>query len=210
MAPPQRVAPGVRVWDAVVRLSHGVLAATVLFDWLRDDGDRLHRAIGYVAVGAVLVRLLWALLARRGPAGLAHLKPSLRATRAYLRAGAPRCLGHDPLGLWMVWLLWALVLLLGLTGWISRLDALWGEDWPITLHAVLADALIACVLVHLLGVAGMSWHWRENLPAAMLSGRKRAGEDAPPPGARSGRNARPRGARAFASPRTPDGTGHDA
>jgi cytochrome b len=169
-------ATGVRVWDALVRLAHGVLAATVIFDWVRDDGDRLHRTVGYVAVGAVLVRLLWAALARRGYASLSHLKPSLSATRAYLRAGAPRQLGHDPLGLWMVWLLWALVLLLGLTGWVSRLDAFWGEDWPITLHAWLADALIACVLVHLLGVAGMSWHWRENLPASMLSGRKR-GED---------------------------------
>jgi cytochrome b len=29
------------------------------------------------------------------------------------------------------------------------------------------------VAVHLAGVAVMSWRWRENLPAAMLSGRKR-------------------------------------
>lgn len=166
----------VRVWDAVVRLAHWTLAATVLFDWVRDDGDRLHRTVGYVAVGAVVARLLWALLSRHGYAGLSHLKPSLGATRAYLRQGAPRHVGHDPLGLWMVWLLWALVLLLGLTGWVSRLDAFWGEDWPVDLHHWLADALILCVVAHLLGVAGMSWHWRENLPASMLTGRKRADE----------------------------------
>lgn len=169
-------AAAVRVWDALVRLAHWTLAATVIFELVRDDGDRLHRTVGYVAVGAVLLRLLWAVLAR-GHAGLGALKPSLADTRSYLRAGAPRRVGHDPLGLWMVWVLWALVLLLGLTGWVSRLDAFWGEDWPIDIHAWLADALLVCVLVHLLGVASMSWHWRENLPASMLTGRKR-GEDA--------------------------------
>ena len=29
----------------------------------------------------------------------------------------------------MVWLLWIVVLLLGVTGWMSRLDAFWGDDW---------------------------------------------------------------------------------
>jgi cytochrome b len=28
------------------------------------------------------------------------------------------------------------------------------------------------VVLHLLGVAVMSWRWRENLPLAMVSGRK--------------------------------------
>lgn len=172
-----RATGSVRVWDALVRLAHWTLAATVAFDLVRDDGDRLHRIVGYVGVGAVAVRLLWALLARNH-ARFAELKPSLKGTRAYLRAGAPRHVGHDPLGLWMVWLIWALVLGLGLTGWISRLDAYWGEDWPIDIHAWMADALLACVLVHLLGVLGMSWHWRENLAASMLTGRKRGG-DAP-------------------------------
>ena len=167
----------VRVWDVLVRLVHWTLAAVVLVNFVRDDGDQVHRLIGYVGVGAVAVRLLWALLSR-GPASLRALKPSLSSTRSYLRQGAPRHVGHDPLGLWMVWLLWLLVLLLGLTGWISRLDAFWGEDWPVDLHAWLSDALIVCVVVHLLGVASMSWHWRENLPASMLTGRKRAGEDA--------------------------------
>jgi cytochrome b len=84
--------------------------------------------------------------------------------------------GYVAVGAMVARLLWALVLLLGLTGWVSRLVAFWGEDWPLDLHHWLADALILCVVVHLLGVAGMSWHWRENLPASMLTGRKRADE----------------------------------
>jgi cytochrome b len=165
----------VPVWDAAVRLVHWLLAALVLFDWFRDDGDRLHRTVGYVAVGMVVARLLWAGWAR-GHGGLSALRPSVAGTLDYLRRGAPRTLGHDPLGLWMVWLLWSLVLLLGLTGWMSRLDAFWGDELIQDLHAWLADALLLAVAVHLAGVVVMSWRWRENLPGAMLSGRKRGAE----------------------------------
>jgi cytochrome b len=161
-----------RVWSAAVRVSHGVLAASVLVVLVYDDGGWWHRAVGYVAVGAVLARFLRAAVAG-GPDGFRALVPSLPGTIRYLRGGAQRTAGHDPLGLWMVWLLWLLVLLLGITGWMSRLDAFWGDDLLHDLHEWLADATLAAVIVHLLGVLAMSWRWRENLPLAMLSGRKR-------------------------------------
>ena len=160
------------VWGVGVRLSHWVLAATVLFDLVYDDGGWWHRVVGYVAVGAVLTRFLWAALAS-GRDGFGGLAPSLVGTIRYLRGGARRTLGHDPLGLWMVWLLWLLTLLLGITGWMSRLDAFWGDDLLHDLHAWLANAMLVTVVLHLLGVVAMSWHWRENLPLAMISGRKR-------------------------------------
>ena len=160
------------VWDAGVRLCHWSLAALVLLDLYLDDGGRAHRMIGYGAVGVVVARWLWALLSGGTPR-LATLKPSLRAALSYLRVGAPRTPGHDPLGLWMVWLLWSLVLLLGVTGWMSRLDAFWGDDGIRAVHAALARALLFAVVIHLAGVATMSWRWRENLVAAMVTGRKR-------------------------------------
>lgn len=162
----------VKAWDVAVRLLHWSLAAGVLFDFCLDDGGLLHRVIGYGTAAVVVARLLWALFAG-GAAGLAALKPSLKGTLAYLRGGLPRTPGHDPLGLWMIWLLWALVLLLGVTGWISRLDAFWGDDGIRAVHAALAQALLIAVAVHLSGVAAMSWRWRENLVAAMLSGKNR-------------------------------------
>jgi cytochrome b len=164
------------VWDAAVRLLHWLLAGLVLFDLFWDDGGPLHRVVGYVAAGTVLARLLWAAFAR-GPGGFASLKPSVGLTLAYLRSGAPRTINHDPLGIWMVWLLWSLVLLLGLTGWMSRLDAFWGDERIQDLHAWLADAILAAVVLHVAGVAAMSWRWRENLPAAMITGRRRSDVD---------------------------------
>ena len=83
-------------------------------------------------------------------------------------------MAHDPFGLWMIWLLWSLVLLLGLTGWMTRLDAFWGDETLHDVHAWLAHALIAAVVLHLAGVAVMGWRWRENLVLAMITGRKRA------------------------------------
>ena len=169
-------------WPAAVRLLHWTLALLVLFCFVRDDGDWWHRAGGYLTVGLVVARLLWGAVAR-GTARLAAMKPSPRATRRYLgelRQGrAPRHAGHDPLGLWMVWLLWLLVLLLGLTGWMSRLDPFWGDERIQLLHAWAANGLLAAVGLHLAGVAAMSWLWRENLPGAMVTGRKRDLEQSP-------------------------------
>jgi cytochrome b len=164
---------GTPVWDAVVRLLHWLLAGLVFYCWIQDDGGQVHRAVGYVAAGAVVARLLWAATLAGGVGRLESLKPSVSSTLSFLRARAPRCIGHDPLGLWMVWLLWSLVLLLALTGWMSRLDAFWGDERLQNIHAWLADGLLAAVALHLLGVGAMSWRWSENLPGAMLTGRKR-------------------------------------
>ncbi len=162
-----------RVWSVTVRLLHWTLAALVFVDLIRDDGDYPHRLVGYAAVLVVLLRLLSAAIDGR----LAELRPSVPATLAYmkplLRGCPPRFPGHDPLGLWMVWLIWALVLLLGLTGWMTRLDDFWGDQTLHDVHSALADGLLGCIVIHLLGIGAMSWLWRENLPAAMITGRKR-------------------------------------
>lgn len=167
----------VLVWDWGVRLIHWALAALVAADLLRNDGDVIHRWLGYVAVALVFVRLAWAVVAR-SHGSLANLKPSPSASLAYLklvlRGEPPRSLGHNPLGVWMVWLLWILVLLLGLTGWMSRLDAFWGDERVHDVHSMLADLLLVAVILHLAGVAAMSWLWKENLAASMFTGLKRA------------------------------------
>jgi len=172
----RRAAPrgraGVPVWDGAVRVLHALLAGAVLFTLVVDDGGPVHRAVGYAAAGVVAARLLHACIAR-GTNGLAALRPSLRDTIAWLRSGAPRTAGHDPLGIWMVWLLWALVGLLAATGWMSRLDTFWGDDGVRAVHAWLADALTIAVAAHLAGVAAMSLHWQENLPLTMVTGRRR-------------------------------------
>jgi cytochrome b len=161
-----------QVWDPIVRLLHWTLAALIVFDLVYDDGGYTHRMVGYAAAVGVLLRLTWAAVTRGH-----SLKPSIAETRTYLLlllAGKPpRSAGHDPLGLWMVWLLWILVLLLGLTGWMSRLDVFWGDELVNGAHSMLANLLMLAVTVHVLAVVAMSMIWRENLPAAMVTGIKR-------------------------------------
>jgi cytochrome b len=166
----------VPVWDALVRITHWSLAALVLWDWFEDSGGPLHRNLGYLAAGLVVLRLAWACVGP-GPARLTDWWPTPSRLAAYLRelrrGEVPRRLGHNPLGALMMLALWSLVLALAVTGWMSRLDAFWGDEAIIDLHGWLADALIALAAVHVLAVLAMSRLQGENLVAAMITGRKR-------------------------------------
>lgn len=178
----------IRVWDLAVRLTHWGVAAIVLWDLIDDSGDQLHRRLGYVAAGLVLFRILWGFVGSE-PARFSTWVPRPAAVLAYaaalLHRKAPRYLSHTPLGAVGMLLMWALILALAVTGWISRLDPFWGEDWPIDIHAGLAYTLMAVVALHILAAILMSVAGKENLVVAMLTGRKkrRSGEPAPGPGA---------------------------
>jgi cytochrome b len=167
----------VPVWDVVVRGSHWAVAALVFFDYWDDSGGPLHRWLGYIAAALVLLRLLWAGVGSRH-ARFESWWPSparLREHLAALRAGrASSTLGHNPLGALMMLALWSLILALAVTGWMSRLDAFWGDDGIKDIHAVLADTLIALVGVHIVAALVMSRLHGENLVLAMVTGRKRA------------------------------------
>lgn len=168
----------VLVWNVFVRLSHWLVAAIVLFNFFGDTGE-LHRDLGYAAAAVVALRLVYGLTRARGDAahvGLPRPAALIRHVQGLWRQHGqmPRELGHNPAGLCMALLMWALVLALGVTGWMTQLDAYWGEDWLIGLHTWLARALQLCVLGHWAGVLLMSWLQKENLAKAMITGRKAA------------------------------------
>lgn len=79
-------------------------------------------------------------------------------------------IGHNPLGQWAVYAMWLLVMLLALSGWISRTDAYWGEDLPVTIHLVLSQLLQAMVVLHLLAIVVISKRLKQNLIKAMVAG----------------------------------------
>lgn len=76
----------------------------------------------------------------------------------------------------MTFALWSLVLLLALSGWVSRWDLFWGDDWPIVIHEILTIVLQVCIVTHLLGVIASSLLERQNLVRAMVDGRKQVDE----------------------------------
>jgi cytochrome b len=132
--------------------------------------------VGYVVAGVVVLRLLWGLIGTP-PARFCTWLPTPTGVVRYMRAlmvgRAPRHLSHTPAGALMMLSIWTVILALAVTGWMSRLDPFWGENWPIDLHALLSRVLMAMVVIHVLAAVAMSVAHKENLIAAMVTGKKR-------------------------------------
>jgi cytochrome b len=175
----------VKVWDPLVRLFHWSLAACIFGALLVEEGDTAHRVLGYIALGLVASRVAWGFVGTRH-ARFRDWVRGPRAIRTYLReriAGTSRRrLGHNPAAGAMMLGLLAGVAAVGITGWMQTLDAFWGAAWLENLHEVLAWSLLGLIGLHVLAALVESWHYRENLVAAMIHGRKRApdADDEPP------------------------------
>lgn len=169
--------PPVRVWDLFVRIFHWGLVACVLVNFfIIDDGETVHQAVGYIASGLVVARLLWGFVGTRY-ARFDNFFPTPARLRAHLAAIRARedvfTPGHNPLGAVMMLALMALVLALGLTGALQTTDAFWGEEWLEELHEGLAGTLVGLALVHALAAIVMGRLEHVNLVGAMISGVKR-------------------------------------
>lgn len=165
------------VWDRLLRVAHWCLAAAITVAWFAGEGWlRLHEWAGYAALAVVIVRVTWGFA---GP-GYARFGQFVMPPRVVLRYAAsvlchrePRHVGHNPLGGWMALALLAMTALVGVSGHLYTLDAFWGMAWLERLHRASAWSLVGLIALHLAGVAFTSWRHRENLLAAMLTGRKR-------------------------------------
>jgi cytochrome b len=190
----------IKVWDAFIRVAHWLLAAGFLVAYV-SGGDPmwLHSWAGYVIAGVVLLRVIWGFV---GPehARFVNFVKSPGSVFAYLRDlirfSARRYLGHSPAGGAMTI---ALLVLLLTTASLGMLDlALTRGEGPLSLwlqpdaavtaalaagqrvrgpfkdiHEFFANLTLAFVILHLCGVALASFAHRENLPRAMVTGRKR-------------------------------------
>lgn len=181
----------IKVWDLPVRLFHLGLAATVLVAFLSGDEDEastLHTTVGLVVLGLVVFRVVFGLVgpthARfrdfvRGP------REVLQYVRAYARGRPPLHLGHNPLGGLMVVALLGALALTALTGVLIKLGPEWDGALAMymsrsvahgikELHEGAAGALLALIPLHIAGTIVSSLIERQNLPAAMITGFKRA------------------------------------
>lgn len=165
------------VWDPLVRIFHWSLVAIIAFEFLGEDGDYLHRTLGYVALGLVAFRIIWGLVGSKH-ARFSDFVRSPAAVLAYLKSiisGHPRrYLGHNPAGGVMVLALLAMTTLVGASGWAMRTEALWGQEWIEELHEVSAWLMLAFIAAHVLGVIAASIQHRENLVLSMLTGKKKS------------------------------------
>jgi cytochrome b len=169
----------------------------------------VHRFTGYVVLGAVPVRIV------RGFTGTRHARFSdfVRGPREVpgyaldvLRGREPRHLGHNPLGGAMVVALLVTLLVVTVSGWMTTLDAFWGEDRVEDLHATAVNLPI-CGLVplHLGGVVFTSLRERVDLVKAMITGVKELPAEAKgPSGAAATDGARARSGSDLPAARWPE------
>lgn len=165
----------VRVWDPLVRVVHWTLAAAVLGAFMVERPRDLHEALGWLALGAVALRLVWGTIGSR-PARFASFVPGPAALVGYLhdmlRGCEQRRLGHNPAGGAMIVALLAAVAMTGITGWMMGTDAWFGASWVEDAHEALANLTLGLAALHVAGVVYASLRHRENLVRAMITGDK--------------------------------------
>jgi cytochrome b len=187
----------VRVWDIPTRLFHWlvVVLVAVLYATWRLDWMDWHERVGDALLVLLLFRLTWGFVGSdtaRFSRFLASPRTAWRHLTQALRREPDAQAGHNPAGGWMVLLL--LFLLLGetLTGIFVANDV--ADVGPLTaitpaavadaidaLHAILWDALLAAIVLHLLAIVGYAAVKGHNLLLPMITGTKVLPEGVPPP-----------------------------
>lgn len=161
------------VWTVFVRIAHWLVAIGVLISFFNDTGF-WHRFIGYSCLMLVLLRICYGLWLSKTASSKFYI-PTVTQIKLHLNElstqhFSPQA-GHNPLGQWAVYAIWTLIILLALTGWLSRTDAYWGEDWPVDLHAFFSNALMLMVLLHVSAIALISKLQKRNLAKRMITGK---------------------------------------
>jgi cytochrome b len=191
---PDRV---VRVWDIPTRLFHWLVAVLVVAAYVtwRLDWMGWHADIGEGLLALLFFRLFWGFCGSETARFASFLAPPARALRHLahmLRREPDRQVGHNPAGGWMVVLLLALLFGETLTGLFVNNDI--ANEGPLSevtpapvanaitaLHALLWEALLAAVALHVLAICIYAVAKGQNLVLPMITGRKSLPASVPPP-----------------------------
>jgi cytochrome b len=187
----------VLVWDVPTRLFHwlAVLLVAAAYATWRLNWMDWHALAGESLLALLLFRLLWGLFgseSTRFSSFLAAPGTAARYLATLFRREPDRYAGHNPAGGWMVVLLLGLLFGETLTGLYVANDVADAGPFtemtpaPIanaitTLHAVLWNALLAAIALHVLAIIVYAAAKRHNLLLPMISGRKRLPDTVPAP-----------------------------
>jgi cytochrome b len=164
--------PSFAVWDLFVRTFHWSLATAFTVGWLTAESlPQLHQQTGYFIAFLLALRLVWGLIGSRYARFREFLAPPehvLRYLRSLLSARPLHYVGHNPIGGWMVVAILGALAVTVATGWTLGS----GDGWLDEVHEAGAQLTLALVVIHIGGVLLASLLHKENLVAAMLTGRK--------------------------------------
>lgn len=184
------ITASIRVWDLPVRVFHWLLALSFTGAYLTsemDDWRLVHVTLGYTLAGLVGFRIIWGLIGTDS-ARFSRFVRGPQATLGYLRSmidGRPQHFtGHNPAGAVAILLMLAISLFLTASGWLMYTER--AGEWMEEVHELIANLMLAVVLLHIAGVLVASLLHRENLAKAMITGYKQATSGAPAQSLRAG------------------------
>ena len=181
----------VRVWDAPTRLFHWLLVILVAVSLYTGNVGGLaemdwHMLSGYAILTLVAFRVVWGLIGShhsrfrtfvRGPMAIGRYLVS------FIRGPYRPTVGHNPLGGWSVVAMLAALLVQAVTGLFANDDIL--TEGPLAssvseatsntltaVHELNALVLYGLIAVHIAAIAIYLVVKKQNLIAAMISGRK--------------------------------------
>jgi cytochrome b len=159
-----------------VRLFHWSVVAGCTINLIMEEGNKLHRAVGYMVAAAVVVRVLWGFVGTRH-ARFTSFIPTPATLLGYLRAlisrTEPRYIGHNPAGSIMIMALLGSLVAVSVTGWMMGLDRYFGNELLEELHETFAMTIAVLAGIHVAAAIFESIRHRENLIKAMFTGKKR-------------------------------------
>ncbi|QBB69699.1 hypothetical protein ELE36_04545 [Pseudolysobacter antarcticus] len=180
-----------KIWDLPTRIFHWLLVVLIVLQYLSGEFELLsmqwHFWLGYTTLALIVFRVLWGFFGSQSARFSSFVRGPIAAARyaASLFSKNPqRSVGHNPLGGWSVLLMLLCVLAQAVTGLFSSDDVSEAGPlvehvsaatvrWMTHLHHLNQNILLLLIAVHIVAVL---LHWllgRENLIAAMLSGRKK-------------------------------------
>src|SRR5262245_13431584 len=167
----------VAVWDLPLRITHWLLAASVLTAYFSANiFDTLHEVSGYAVMVLIVFRIAWGFAGSRTSRFMSFVRPPSAVLRFLwlIGQGRPgRYLGLNPAGAAMALALLVLLAISTISGWMQLTERFFGVAWVETVHTWSSHLVLVLVILHVLGVLLMCAVLGENLVRAMITGKKR-------------------------------------
>jgi cytochrome b len=178
----------VLVWDIFIRVFHWLIVALVAAAYAtwRLNWMVWHGWVGDAVLTLLLFRLSWGVFGgetARFSRFLTSPQTVLQHLKYSLQREPDHQVGHNPAGGWMVLILLALLLVETLTGLyvandiadegpMTEMVPAWAANAIASSHAILWDALLAAIVLHVLAIAGFAAIKGQNLLRPMITGTK--------------------------------------
>jgi len=174
----------IKVWSLTTRLMHWILVSAFILAMYTRNSELMrdiHVEAGYVAGCVIAIRWIYGFLVRDF-AAFRRFPPNPGAGIQYLwnlvRGKAKRYIGHNPAGALAIYGMLVLGTLTTISGYMSFNDLTLpfgslDEDAIKDFHSDISYAWFGLICMHISGVIVGSISHKENLPLAMITGKKK-------------------------------------